>query len=105
MGTKAKQPGEAAAQEHGPVDVLIITALKKERNAILVRLDAEPVVINEESQPITYYRGHLGLPGSEERYEVVVALPQDMGNVDAAIIATRAIERWRPAVALMVGIG
>jgi hypothetical protein len=87
----------------GPVDFAIIVALKVEREAIVRRLNGAQV-IQDDGEPLTYYVGILPVPGEEQPFTVVVTQLIEMGNPDAAIATTRAIERWRPRNVLMVGI-
>lgn len=88
----------------GPIDFAVITALKLERDAILRRLDPGYATLQEDNEPLTFYHGHVGIPSSGERYTIVVTLLLNMGNEDAAVAATRVIERWQPRHILMIGI-
>ncbi len=82
------------------IDVLIITALPEERDAILHQLeDFDPVQVGES--PI-YYTCTLPANGGECR--VAVTQLCKIGNVEASIHTTRAIEELNPACVLMVGI-
>ncbi len=103
MKSQDNNEGEKTARSAEPVDFLIVTALLEERDAILERL-GDYETIDEKGQPITYYRGHLALPGSDDRYEIVVTVPQGMGNLDTSVAAALAIERWDPVIAMVVGI-
>ncbi|MBW4472433.1 MAG: SAVED domain-containing protein [Stenomitos rutilans HA7619-LM2] len=85
------------------VDFAIVTALKIERDAVLSRLN-EYEVIKEDFEPQVYYHGYVSIPGTSERYTVVVTLLLDMGNDEAATATTRLLQRWQPANLLMVGI-
>ena len=86
-----------------PVDFAIITALKVEREAVVRRLqDVSPVQFEDE--PLTFYTGHVHIPGENAPYSVVVAQLLEVGNNDAGIAATRVIQRWKPRNVLMVGI-
>lgn len=53
---------------------------------------------------MTYYTGTITVPGEDRPYTVVVTQLIEMGNPDAAIAATKVIQRWRPRNLLMVGI-
>src|SRR5262249_35472315 len=86
------------------VDFAIITALRIERDAVLERLDASYELLQEDSEPLTFYSGHITIPSSGERYSVVVVKLLGMGNEEAAIATTRVIQRWSPAHVIMVGI-
>ena len=88
----------------GPVDFAVITALKLERDAVLRRLDVGYELVQEDNEPLTYYYGHVTIPGSGERYTVVAVMLLGMGNDEAAVATTRLIQRWRPEHVLMVGI-
>jgi nucleoside phosphorylase len=86
-----------------PVDFAVVTALAVERAAVVQRLDAvEKLQFDDE--PLTFYVGTVTIPGESTPYSVVVTQLTDMGNADAAIAATRVIQRWKPRQMLMVGI-
>lgn len=85
------------------VDFAIVTALKIERDAVLSRLD-EYEVIKEDFEPQVYYHGYVSLPGTTDRYTIVVTLLLDIGNDEAASATTRLLQRWQPANLFMVGI-
>jgi len=86
-----------------PIDFAIVTALPIERDALLRRLEGREVV-QDDFEPLTYYRGHISAPATGEYYEVVVVMLLGMGNDEAAVSTVRVIERWRPAYVLLVGI-
>jgi nucleoside phosphorylase len=85
------------------VDFAIVTALKVERDAVLKRLDSSNLV-QDDYDPLPYYLGHLDIPGSSQRYTIVVLLLLDMGNDEAASATTQLLNRWHPNYVLMVGI-
>ncbi len=85
------------------IDFAFVTALPIERDAVLRRLEGREVV-QDDFEPLTYYRGHISIPATGEYYEVVVVMLLGMGNDEAAVSTVRVIERWRPAYVLMVGI-
>lgn len=87
----------------GPVDFAIVTALKIERDAMLARLEGGRK-IQDDFDPYTYYRGYVTIPGSAERYEVVLVMLLDMGNDEAAVATTQMIQRWQPHSVIMMGI-
>lgn len=87
-----------------PIDFAIVTALQIERDAVRCRLDHHEI-IQEDLDPQTYYYGHVDIPGSEERYSVVVAMCLGMGNGEAVATTMRVIQRWQPANIIVVGIG
>lgn len=83
-------------------DFLIVTALPKERDAVLQLLE-NPQQIQVEGSP-TYYVSSL-LPYSKDgAYLVALTMLNQMGNVEAAQHTTRAINDLKPDVVLMVGI-
>ncbi len=86
-----------------PVDFAIITALPVERQAVVRRLTAYRK-IQEAGEPLTFYLGHLDIPGEATPYSVVVTQLLDMGNLDAAATTVRVLQRYRPRNVLMVGI-
>jgi nucleoside phosphorylase len=88
----------------GPsVDFAIITALKVERAAVVSRL-TDDKKIQFPDEPLTFYTGQVAIPGDPQPYTVVVTQLIEMGNTDAAIAATRIIQRWQPRNVLMIGI-
>lgn len=85
------------------VDFAFVTALPKERDALLSQLD-----VYEKMQfgldPLTYYRGRIYIPKINNYYEVVVITPLGIGNGEATIACMEGFKRWRPANVIMVGI-
>lgn len=83
-----------------PVDVLIVTALPEERDAVLRLLeDFGPVRVGES--PIYYA---CTFPASKGECKIAVTQLSQMGNVEAGIHATQAIGELDPTCVLMVGI-
>jgi 5'-methylthioadenosine/S-adenosylhomocysteine nucleosidase len=72
-------------------DIVIITALPVERDAVLRHLDSHTLENN-------YFRGQI------QAQNVVVALTSEMGNVEAAIVATQMLESLEPRHIIMLGI-
>ena len=89
--------------QHSPLDFAFVTALPLERDALVRRLEGRETV-QDDFEPLTYYRGHISVPTTGEYYEVVVVMLLGMGNNEAAVSSVRVIERWQPAYVLMVGI-
>ena len=85
------------------IDFAFVTALPIERDALLRRLEGREVV-QDDFEPLTYYRGRISVPATGEYYKVVIVMLLGMGNDEAAVSTVRVIERWRPAYVLMVGI-
>ncbi|MBE9013466.1 SAVED domain-containing protein [Pseudanabaenaceae cyanobacterium LEGE 13415] len=67
------------------------------------RLDSSQLV-QDDYDPLSYYLGHLDIPGSNQRYTIVVLLLLDMGNDEAASATMQLLNRWHPNYVLMVGI-
>jgi len=81
------------------VDVVIITALEKERDAVLRYLNVyETVQIKNH----TVY--HLPHHHTESAYHVVVSCIGKMGNVEAGIATTLAILNLNPSIIILTGI-
>jgi nucleoside phosphorylase len=85
------------------IDFAFVTALPIERDAMVRRLERREV-IQDAFEPLTYYRGHISVPATGERYEAVVVMLLGMGNDEAAVTTVRVVERWQPAYVVMVGI-
>jgi nucleoside phosphorylase len=83
------------------VDFAIVTALPLERDAVLEHLDGYEKIQKDNER--TYYRGYVTL-SKTEKYQLLVVLLLDMGNVDAGITTTQLIERWQPSNIIMMGI-
>jgi deoxycytidine triphosphate deaminase len=97
------EPDENRQTEGTLVDFAFVTALPKERDAVLKYLDVyERVQVGFE--PLTYYRGRINISRSNDYYEVVVVMLLGMGNGEAAVGSMEVLRRWRPANVIMVGI-
>ena len=94
----------ATGSKRVPIDFAIITDLKVERDALLNRLDDGYETVQEDTEALTFYYGHITIPTTGERYTVVVVMLLGMGNDEAAVATTRVIKRWQPAHVMMVGI-
>jgi nucleoside phosphorylase len=97
------QRSEGKPFQSPPVDFAIVTALPIERDAVLRRLEGREIV-QDDFEPLTYYRGYVTMPTTGEHYELVVVMLLGMGNNEAAVSTVRVIERWQPAYVIMVGI-
>jgi nucleoside phosphorylase len=84
-------------------DFVIVTALEKEAQAVVRRLEDHAVRRFEEQDIRTYHCGTIPIHDTERAYRVVVLLPS-MGEVAAGTAVTDAIVRWNPRFVLMVGI-
>jgi len=83
------------------VDVVIITALDKERNAVLRYLDAPKKV---QIKHRTIYKSNLRHDNTESSYQVVLLCLDNMGNVAAGIATARVIDAWKPSLIILTGI-
>lgn len=86
------------------IDFAIVTALQIERKAVTDRL-SDLVSIQEDGEPITYYKGSVEKPGSAGKYRVVVTELLGVGNDEAAVATIRLVKRWNPSNVILVGIG
>ena len=82
-------------------DVVIVTALEKERDAVLRYLDSPEQVTSKNR---TVHKAYLQHENSETGYQVVVLCFGGMGNVQSAIAVTQAIDIWNPAAIVLTGI-
>lgn len=94
-----------------PIDVLIVTPLDEERDAVLNRLRRAtapprqlPPVAGESA---VYHRATLPVTFSDKgttTYGPVVACIGEMGQPEAAAAVASGVARWRPRAVLIVGI-
>ena len=82
------------------VDLVVITALDIERNAMLRYLPNAERIVNRGR---VYYRTKL-FKGSDEYLDVLLLSLPYMGNVSASIAVTQAIEVWNPRFIILAGI-
>lgn len=90
-----------AFQSSNVTDVVIITALPKERNAVLAYLDY-PQAIQNSAQ--TFHRASIKTNKPETNYEVVIVCLPAMGSVQAALATQEAIAKFKPSHIILVGI-
>jgi nucleoside phosphorylase len=84
---------EALVADTTSVDVVLLTALVEERDAVLACLpNAQP------AKRRNAYRGKVG------PYNVILMCMNGMGNVNAAAVTQQAIGIWNPAYVLLCGI-
>lgn len=90
-----------------PVDFLIITPMPEEKDALLGYLPDAGPPRSSRDHVWTYYEAPVQATlsdGSSITYSVVVTMPNDIGRVDAANIATAMIEEFHPRYVLLIGI-
>jgi nucleoside phosphorylase len=80
------------------VDVLIVTALSKERDAIIHYCDKCEKVEGED-----YYEARVNHENSETFYKVIL-ICSGMGSEPAAIEITKALMKWHPRTVILTGI-
>jgi nucleoside phosphorylase len=100
-GSKARG-GDPGKNSDPLIDFAIITAVKIERDAVWKAFNLKHKHrVRKDSR--VYWRARLPLKDGDH-YEIVVAQPPDMAQVDAAILTNDLIHHWDPAALLMVGI-
>lgn len=88
-------------------DVVIVTALEEERDAILRYLPRYRQQPPKESDIHIYYTAYVPVEftnNTSGKYKVAVLSLVNMGRVQAATATTDAIYRWKPSYVLLVGI-
>jgi two-component system, cell cycle response regulator len=101
-----KKTWDNAPQTHrqllAPPDILLITALEEERNAVLAHLTHEILPKSDDDVGI-FYRAEI-MTRANKRVRVLVTMLQGMGPLQASTRAMYAAMRWRPRHVLMIGI-
>jgi nucleoside phosphorylase len=82
-------------------DVVIITPLLKERDAVLRHLRVADQITSKNR---IYHKSVIPIDNSDESYSVVVLSLPGMGNVEAAIATSQAITVWNPSQIIVTGI-
>ncbi len=82
-------------------DVVIITALQKECEAVLRHLGSYQEV---RTKGRTFYRASIQSQKSNNSYQVVVLSLTTMGNYRAALATQQAISVWNPSYIILAGI-
>jgi len=82
------------------VDIVIITALDKERNAVLAYLQDTERIVHKNR---IFYRGRIYKGGTDYLDIILLSLPY-MGNVNSSIAASQAIDVWNPRYVILTGI-
>ncbi|MBW4508543.1 MAG: hypothetical protein KME64_18820 [Scytonematopsis contorta HA4267-MV1] len=83
------------------IDVVIITALEKERDAVLRYLDFPEKVQNFSK---VFHRASVKTCRSDTTYQVVVICLNCMGNIRSALTTQRAIIDFNPSHIILTGI-
>jgi len=89
------------------VDVVLITPLEEERDAVLAKLDGYRQLPPTADDIRVSYAAELPVTfpdGATATYRVVVMLLLNMGRLEAANATGDAIRRWRPRYVWLVGI-
>lgn len=100
LGVKSDKDNQL---EDVPIDFAFVTALPKERDALLKHLVSYKKV-QFSFDPSTYYRGRIKISTTDEYYEVVLVMLLGKGTGEATIGAMSVIERWQPKNVIMLGI-
>ncbi len=82
-------------------DVVIITALQKEQDALLRYLNYHQTIENFGQ---TFYRAFIQTNRPDTTYQVVIVCLRQMGNVQAALATQRAIAEFNPSHIILTGI-
>lgn len=88
-------------------DVVVITALPEERDAVLSKLGPVEQLPPEARDPNVYYVADVTVPSASPRqpgYNVILTSLTGMGRVQAALATNDAIRRWQPEYVILVGI-
>ena len=109
VGVGPPQEADAARGAAGPppIDVVIITPLEEERDAVLAKLDGHRQLPPTQDDIRVYFTAELPVTfpdGATATYRVVVMPLLNMGWVEAANATGDAIRRWRPRCVWLVGI-
>jgi nucleoside phosphorylase len=90
-----------------PVDLVIITPLAEERDAVLSKLKGYRKLPPSKNNIRVYYAAELPVKYSDDTsatYKVIVVPLMQMGQQDAGNATGDAIRQWRPRFVLLVGI-
>src|SRR3990172_6176780 len=90
-----------------PIDFVIVTVLKEEREAVLDRLPGHWRLPPSREDVRTFYQAELPVvysDGQSNVYRIVVMPLLGMGRVQAATATVDAIRRWHPRYIMLVGI-
>lgn len=93
-----------ADEEQGEADVLIVTAMEDERDAMLNRLDDVRKLPKIGRHPFTYYEGRCSHRRFATQHRIIVAQLVEMGPTQAAVQTASAIVHWNPLAVVLVGI-
>lgn len=85
-----------------PPDLLLITALEEERDALLAHLHHETLPKDDDDVGIFYRTEIVTVRG--HKFRTLVTMLQGMGPLQASTRAMYAAMRWRPRYVLMIGI-
>jgi adenosylhomocysteine nucleosidase len=87
---------------HYQVDFVIITALRDELDAVREVFDL-PLEHTNSANGDPYWFGRFVI-SKNKSYSIVVTTANASGNVNAAILTSKALVNWNPQAALLVGI-
>lgn len=105
---QARNPMQGTEEMGGdrpPIDFLIFAPLEEERDAIVSKLENPEKLDSDGTDAHVYYEAVVRTRRRDGAvYRVIVVSPTEMGPIAAAITATTATSRWRPAHVIVVGI-
>jgi nucleoside phosphorylase len=99
-------PSAEADTDTRRVDFAIVTPLEEERDAVLSKVPNHRK-LPPEGDVRVYFEAEVPAvlsDGSVTTYNVVVAMPLNMGRVEATNVTKDVIHRWQPRYILLVGI-
>lgn len=82
-------------------DIVIITALSKERDAVLRYLNYHQTIQDFDQ---TFNRAFIQTNKPDTTYQVVIVCLAEMGNVQAALATQKAIAKFNPSHIILTGI-
>lgn len=106
-GVQSSDMEERQVVQVSGVDVVIVTALEEERDALRAKLPDCRVLPPSGDDVRIYYRSDLPVTfadGQAGTYSIVLTSLATMGRVSATATTADAIRRWHPRYVLLVGI-
>jgi nucleoside phosphorylase len=100
-------PGGVIKSMGAPVDFVIITPLREERDAVLRKLKGWRKLPPRKEDIRVYFGAELPVEfsdGTKAKYKVIVVPLAEMGEREAANATGDALRLWRPRFVILVGI-
>jgi nucleoside phosphorylase len=88
-----------------PIDFAFVTAFPFVRDTILQHIEGYEIVHDNFASSV-HYRGHIPIPVTDERYEVVVFMPleKEIKHDEGITSIIQMIKRWHPAYIIKIGV-